>query len=218
MKRLLLVFLLVGYCVNAEDKRLNDPNAIPLDKWDITVKNPSDPNELVQAKWNSVVNVLKDNQLDAGAKAALIDRMISPLFDFQLMGKLAVGKTHWPKLNAEQRKEFTSLFVQRLKTSYRDKIMLYENQHAQFQQAVPDKEKFNVPMVLTSGDKKTTLLYKLFKVEKSWKIYDVEIEGVSILLTYKSQFDDILRRGTVEELLSQLKKPQGAAASEKAAS
>jgi len=221
MKRLLLVFLvflLVSYIVNAEDKRLNDPNNMPLDKWDVAVKDPGDPNELVQAKWNAVVNVLKDSQLDTNTKAAFVDRMISPVFDFELMGKLALGRAHWPKLNAEQRKEFTSLFVQRLKTSYREKIMLYENQQAEFQPAVPSKETFQVPMILTNGDKKTALLYKLRKADKSWKIYDVEIEGVSILLTYKSQFEDILRRGTVDDLLSQLKKPQDAAASEKTAS
>ncbi len=221
MKRFSLVFsvfFLFGSCVHAEDRGLNDLKTMPLDKWEVAVKDPGDPNELMQAKWNSVVNVLKDSQLDADAKAAFVDRIISPVFDFALMGKLALGRDNWPKLNAEQRKEFTSLFVQRLKMSYREKIMLYENQQAEFQPAVPDKQKFNVPMVLTNGDKKTTLLYKLSKADKSWKIYDVEIEGVSILLTYKSQFDDILRRGTVDDLLSQLKKPQDAAKSEKTAS
>jgi phospholipid transport system substrate-binding protein len=51
------------------------------------------------------------------------------------------------------------------------------------------------------------VLYKLRKVRKRWKIYDVEIQGVSILLTYRSQFDDILRNGSVEELLARLEKP-----------
>ena len=59
------------------------------------------------------------------------------------------------------------------------------------------------------------MLYKLHgideqsrsKANERWKIYDLEIEGVSILLTYRSQFDDILRRGTVEDLLSHLEKP-----------
>jgi phospholipid transport system substrate-binding protein len=50
-------------------------------------------------------------------------------------------------------------------------------------------------------------LYKLRKVQKAWKIYDVEIQGVSVLLTYRSQFDEILSHGTVKELLSRLEKP-----------
>jgi phospholipid transport system substrate-binding protein len=50
------------------------------------------------------------------------------------------------------------------------------------------------------------MLYKLRNVEKRWKIYDVEIQGVSILLTYRAQFNDILSKGTVNDLLSQLEK------------
>jgi phospholipid transport system substrate-binding protein len=204
---ILLVFFFTGFCVNADNKGPKDPNAIPLDKWDIAVKDPGNPDELLQAKWNSVVNVLKDKELDTDTRASAIDKLISPVFDFQLMGKLAVGKTHWPKFSEAQREKFLSLFVKLLKTSYRDKIMTYENQEAQFQPAVLNKDTVGITMTLISKDSKTTLLYKLRKADKSWKIYDVEIEGVSILLTYRSQFDDILSRGTVDELLVQLEKP-----------
>jgi phospholipid transport system substrate-binding protein len=62
-------------------------------------------------------------------------------------------------------------------------------------------------MKLINKDSEITILYKLRKADKFWKIYDVEIQGVSILLTYRSQFDDILRRGTVKDLLSRLEKP-----------
>jgi phospholipid transport system substrate-binding protein len=207
----LLVFFFAGFCVNADNKSPKDPNAMPLDKWDIAVKDPGNPSELVQTKWNSVVNVLKDKELDTDTRASIIDKIISPVFDFQLMGKLALGKTNWPKFNTAQREKFMSLFVQLLKTSYRDKIMLYENQQAAFQPAVQNKESVHIPMTLTFKEEKTTLLYKLRKADKSWKVYDVEIEGVSILLTYRSQFDDILSRGTVDELLLQLEKPAPAA-------
>ena len=77
------------------------------------------------------------------------------------------------------------------------------------------KNAIHIPMVLISDDKEIAMLYRLHKVDEAnksranvrWKIYDVEIEGVSILLTYRSQFDDILRRGTVKDLLSHLEKP-----------
>jgi phospholipid transport system substrate-binding protein len=193
--------------VNADDKTVKDPNAMSLDKWDVAVKDPGNPNELMEAKWNSVVNVLKDKELDSNAKAGIIDKMVLPVFDFELMGKLAVGRTNWPKLNTAQREKFLSLFVHRLRTSYREKIMLYEDQKATFEPAVQNKDNVQIPMTLTSKDKKNVLLYKLRKADKSWKVYDVEIEGVSILLTYKSQFEDILSRGTVDDLISQLEKP-----------
>jgi phospholipid transport system substrate-binding protein len=80
---------------------------------------------------------------------------------------------------------------------------------------VPKKNTIQIPMTLISEGKEILILYKLHRLDEQskrkalghWRIYDVEIEGVSILLTYRSQFDDILRRGTVEDLLSQLEKP-----------
>ena len=61
-------------------------------------------------------------------------------------------------------------------------------------------------MELISKDKKVTIIHKMRKVGKKWKIYDVDIQGVSILLTYRSQFDDILSRGSVKELFDLLEK------------
>jgi len=200
----ILVFILVLQTVNAEAK---DPNAISTAKWEVAVKDPSNPDELMQAKWNSGVNVLNDKSLNVNAKANMIDKILRPAFDFELMGKLAVGKTHWPKFSEAQRQKFLALFVEKLKTSYRDKIMMYENQTAEFAPSAVNKDTVQISMTLNSKDSKTTMLYKLRKADKSWKVYDVEIEGVSILLTYRSQFNDILSRGTVDNLIKQLEKP-----------
>ena len=61
-------------------------------------------------------------------------------------------------------------------------------------------------MEVLSGDKKISILYKLRQLEKRWLAYDVEIEGVSILMTYKAQFDDILKNGRVEDLFASWRK------------
>jgi phospholipid transport system substrate-binding protein len=131
------------------------------------------------------------------------------------MGQLALGRTHWPKLDATQREKFIRLFVARLKALYLEKTALYTNEKFALKPATPKKTTIQIPMVLTSEGKDITILYKLHKMDEQskgkanilWRIYDVEIEGVSILLTYRSQFDDILRRGSVQDLLSQLEKP-----------
>jgi phospholipid transport system substrate-binding protein len=124
------------------------------------------------------------------------------------MGKLALGRTHWPKLTNPQREKFTQLFAKRLKDSYREKISLYTDEKALLNPAIRKKKAIFIPMQLMSKDKKIDMLYKLRKVDERWKIYDVEIQGVSIILTYRSQFNDILRKGTVEDILSQLEKLQ----------
>ena len=205
---ILLVVLVVSQGVNADDRDPNDPNELLWAKWDAVVKNPNDPNELLRAKWDAVIKVLRTEDIDQKTKEKVIDKIISPIFDFTLMGKLALGRTHWPKLTNPQREKFTQLFAKRLKDSYREKISLYTDEKAFLNPAIRKKKAIFIPMQLMSKDKKIDMLYKLRKVDERWKIYDVEIQGVSIILTYRSQFNDILRKGTVEDILSQLEKLQ----------
>jgi len=180
-----------------EPNEANDPNY------------PADPNELVRLKWDAVISVLDNNELDQEAKDRQIDKIVSPIFDFGLMAKLSLGREHWPKFKGPQREKFTELFVKRLKKSYQEKIALYTDEQAFFKPAVEQKNKkiIQIPMELMCKEKEIAVLYKLRKVKDRWKIYDVEIEGVSILLTYRSQFDDILGSGTAEELLARLEEP-----------
>jgi phospholipid transport system substrate-binding protein len=230
MRWVILVLLVLGQGVDAREKRpkganeqppsavadrANDPNELWWSRWDASVKDPNDPMELLTAKWNAVLKVLQAKELEQKLKERIIDRIVSPMFDFPLMGQLALGRTHWPKLDAAQREKFIRLFVARLKALYLEKTALYTNEKFVVKPGVPKKNTIQIPMTLISEGKEILILYKLHRLDEQskrkalghWRIYDVEIEGVSILLTYRSQFDDILRRGTVEDLLSQLEKP-----------
>jgi len=191
----IIIILIASQGVNADSKEQNDPNY------------PNNPNELIRTKWDAVISVLQSKDLDQDARIKKINKIVSPIFDFPLMAKLALGREHWPKLTAEQQEKFTRLFVERLKISYREKVTLYTNEEVLFKPAVKKKSMVYVPMELKSKDKKIAVMHKLRKVDKHWKVYDVEIQGISILLTYRSQFDDILSKGTVEDLLSRLEEP-----------
>jgi phospholipid transport system substrate-binding protein len=195
-------------------KDTNDPNGLWWSKWDTVVNDPNDPNEMLESKWKAVVNVLQNKQMELNLKKKIIDKIISPIFDSELMAMLALGRTNWPKLTASQQKRFTELFAELLKNMYLEKTTLFNNEKVFFKPAVQQKETIQIPMVLISNDSQTAILYKLRKMDEAgrsrmsgyWKIYDVEIEGISILQSYRSQFDDILRRGSVKDLLSQLEK------------
>ncbi len=195
-------------------KDANDPNESWWRKWDVSVKDPNDPNELLAAKWGAVLKVLQVREMNLKTKQNIIDRIVSPLFDFPLMAQLALGRTHWPKLNAAQRERFIQLFVERLKAFYLEKTSQYTDEKFALSPGISKKGIIHIPMSLLSDDREIAILYKLHKLEAPgkdktlgrWRIYDVEVNGVSILLTYRSQFDDILRRGTVPDLLSQMEK------------
>ena len=215
----LLFLLIASQGIYAADKDPNDPNRPknpnglnePNDSNESDYLNepnePNDPNELLHIKWNAIISVLQNKDIDQKEKEKQINKIVTPYFDFPLMSKLSLGREHWPKLTLMQRERFTRLFTERLKTSYRNKISLYKDEELLIRPKVQKKKTIYIPTELISKDRKLDILYKIRKVDKRWKIYDVEIQGVSILLTYRSQFDDILRKGTVEDLLSRLEKP-----------
>jgi ABC-type transporter MlaC component len=130
--RVPVILLLVGGAVNAAQKEpndVNDPNY------------PADPNELVRLRWDAVISVLQNKELDQNAKDRQVDKIVSPIFDFPLMAKLVLGREHWPKFAGPQREKFTQLFIKRLKTSYQEKIALYTDEKAFFKPAVQQKNK-----------------------------------------------------------------------------
>jgi len=206
---IIIVVLIACQCVNAGSKDSNDPND-PNDPNGTNGTNdpnyPNDPNELLRVKWDAVINILQNKEINQDAREKKINKIVNSIFDFPLMAKLALGREHWPKMTPLQRAKFTHLFVEMLRTSYREKVSLYTDENVQFKPAVKNKSTVYIPMELKSKDKKVAILHKLRKAGNRWKVYDVEIQGISILLTYKSQFDDILSRGTVEDLLSRLEK------------
>jgi len=191
----IVITLIACQVVSADKKEPEDPNY------------PNDPNELIRIKWNAVISVLQNKDLDQETRVNKINKIVNPIFDFPLMAKLALGRKNWPRLTKAQQEQYTRLFVEILRTSYREKIALYTNEEVLFKPVKKDKGKIYIPMELKTKDKKIAILHKLHKDGKRWKVYDVEIQGVSIIMTYWSQFDDILSKGTVEDFLAKLAEP-----------
>ena len=212
MKRFVLVVLLLfSVSLFAADKKVVSadkpaPKKAQRTKWEAPIKDPNNPNEVMQVKWDAIAKVLLSKELDQKAREKAINAIIDPLFDFNLMGMLTLSKTNRSKLSTPQKKKFVKLFTARLKDSYRDKMSSYKDEKVEFKPAVKNKKSVRIPMTIVSEDKKYTILYKLRRVGKTWKIYEMEIEGVSVILTYRSQFNDILSHDSVEDFLSQLEK------------
>ncbi len=220
-----LILLVACHGVNADDEDPNDPNGLsraeadavvedPNDpnglsrvEADVVVEDPNDPNELMRVKWDAIISILQNKDIDQEAKKKQINKLVTPVFDFPLIAKLALGRTHWPKLTPPQCEKFTRLFTELVKESYLAKIELYKDETVLFKPGVQKKKSLYIPTELVHKERKVAILYKLRKVDERWKIYDMEIQGVSVVLSYRSQFDEILRRGTVEDLLSRLEKP-----------
>jgi len=163
----------------------------------------------LKSKLEAVLSVLQKEEVEHEAKKKEIIEIVSPIFDFSLMAKLTLGREFWPGLAKEKKERFTELFVKRLKASYFKKLTRYTNTRFTntrivYNAPIQVKKRIYIPTELISKDKKICMLYKLYKSKHNWKIYDIEIEGVSLVITYRSQFSQVLRKGTIDDLLKKL--------------
>ncbi|MCP4369652.1 MAG: ABC transporter substrate-binding protein [Deltaproteobacteria bacterium] len=167
-----------------------------------------DAEELLKGKLESVIIVLEKKDINQQVKKKEIVEIVTPMFNFSVMSMLTLDKKHRRVLKKDQKEKFIELFTKRLKDSYLDKMLLYSDEKIEYKESVQVGKKVHIPTILTSKDNKISMLYKLHKSKQEWKIYDIEIQGVSLIRSYRSQFDEILRNKTVDDLLAKLKKPE----------
>ena len=162
--------------------------------------------KLLKENHAAVFTVLQRKNLTQDAKNREIIEIITPLFDFSLMAKLTLGRKYWPDLTPEQKERFTQLFIDRLRKSYLQSLALYTDEKVLYHPPVEVKRKIHIPTDLVSHDRMVAILYKFHKTGFNWKIYDLEIQGVSIIRSYRSQFHEIMQSGTIDDLLVRLEK------------
>ena len=163
--------------------------------------------EFLKSNIDAVFTVLQNKDLSQPDRKSEVVEIVKPMFDFKLMAKLSLGRKHWPGLSREQRARFTELFVERLRRSYLNKLTSYTDEKIIYESPVAVKKKVHVPTLLISKDKKISMLYKLYQTNDTWKIYDLEIQSVSIIRSYRAQFNEILQKGTFDDLLQNMQKP-----------
>ncbi len=172
------------------------------------------PLDTVKANVDGVLDVLRDPKLkgEAGRKVKeqRIQAAADKLFDFVELSKRTLG-LNWNNFTPEQRKEFVRLFEGILKDAYVDKIMAYSNEQVNFTKEVPLSETtVEVDSVVITKGSQVPINYRVIKKENDWRVYDVVIEGVSLISNYRTQFREILGNNPPEKLLETLRKKAGA--------
>ncbi len=166
----------------------------------------SEAEEKLKTSVDKVIAVLADNELTMDQKKSKVIEITNTVFGYPLMAKLSLGKKHWSQFNSKQRSEFTSLFTELFQDFYVDKLDLFSDEKVHFQPPVlVNEKKVQIPTVLLSKGKKYSMQYKMAKIKKGWRIYDIEIEGVSLIHTYRSQYNHILENGEIEDLLTKMR-------------
>lgn len=175
------------------------------------------PSETLKEHINKVLEVLRDPVLKGEpgrkVKREKIRSISEEVFDFTEVSKRSLGQ-NWNKLNAGQQEEFIKLFKSILETVYADKITSYTDERIIIKEEITLSEKtVEVPTVIVAKTSEIPINYRLLQEKGRWKVYDVVIEGVSLVNNYRTQFREILAKKTPEALLDILRKKVGDARS-----
>jgi len=168
------------------------------------------PMEAVQTNVNKVLEVLRDPKLkEASAKEVQKEKLrliYERMFDDVELSKRTLAK-NWNSLNVAQRQEFVLLFRQVLEKAYIDKILAYTDEKVVFErETLVSGTQAEVQTKIVTSSKEVPISYRVLLKDGTWRVYDIVIENVSLVLNYRTQFNDILAKNTPEQLLEILRK------------
>ena len=169
--------------------------------------NVSDVEKILKPAIDEVISTLRQKDIDKEARNKRILEIVDPIFDFQIMAKYSLGAKHWSELNSAKKKEYADLFITRMQNSYLEKLDIYTDEEVKYDDAKEIKKRVHILTHFVSGSDVIDMLYKFYKSDAGWKVYDVEIEGVSIIQTYRTQFGDVMKTGSIDDLIAKLKVP-----------
>jgi phospholipid transport system substrate-binding protein len=116
-----------------------------------------------------------------------------------------LGRRHWKELNGDQRKEFTDLFIKQMQSTYLGKVEIAAEATVQYEEPFRVRSKIHMKTRAKTKGESIKILYKLYKSREKWRVYDVEIQDVSIVKSYGMQYSQVLQTGTFEDLIGTMK-------------
>ncbi|MBP5778619.1 MAG: ABC transporter substrate-binding protein [Campylobacter sp.] len=184
----ILKIILAIFCLNAF--------AFAIDKSEIK--------PVMSDKVANAVSILKDSAISKENKPKQIFALFDSLFDYKTMAKLSLSK-HYKNLSADQVAKFNEAYEAHLKQTFIDKLALYTNQDMKvIGTSEPNEKRVYLKTEIIGEDKNYPIDFKFFPNGSNWQIYDVDILGISLVQTYRSQFGDVDENISFDELLKRL--------------
>ena len=163
------------------------------------------PSSVVESAVNRVLNILQDQTRGTDAKRVALREIALDFFDFEALSRRTLGMS-WKKLDRDEQKEFVKLYSDLLEHTYTEKIEDYSHEKVVITgERALNESKAEVETEVISGTKAIPINYRMFLMNGLWRVYDVYVEGVSLVKNYRSQFNSILDKSTPREMLDQLR-------------
>lgn len=164
-------------------------------------------------------NIKNPDWVNPATRAPLrrsVEDEVYHIFDFGEFSSRTVGP-RWKSFSAQEKKRFSDAFANLLFTTYLNKITGYNGEQVQYQgeRVQENPPRVEVRTVITMKDgKKTPVFYRMMPKDGTWRVYDVVIENMSLVKNYLTQFHDILRTATPDQLIARVQEKAAQVAAE----
>jgi phospholipid transport system substrate-binding protein len=188
MKKIFLLFFLSAFFVQpafSSDKQVVD--------------------RLIRENVEKVLKIVRTEDLSKEAKKEQVMEVVNRIFNLPLMAKLTLGQAHWTELSEPQRAEFTDMFIKQMQSIYLNQLELAGDASVTYEEPVQDGKKMYLLTRAAAKDEAIKILYKLYISGDQWRIYDVEIQDVSVVKSYGLQYHQILKEGSYADLIQKMK-------------
>jgi phospholipid transport system substrate-binding protein len=170
------------------------------------------PTDQLKGAVERVLKTLDDPVLKGEARLperrVAVRKIANEIFDFSEIAKRSMAR-HWQPLSEAQRTEFVGLFADLLERSYISKIETYGGEKIQYTAERADGDLATVSTrIITKNGTEVPVDYRMIKRADRWLVYDVSIEGVSLVSNYRTQFNKIIQTSSYNELVSKLRNKQ----------
>jgi phospholipid transport system substrate-binding protein len=171
--------------------------------------------QALEPSITKILSILADPQYksssELGEQKKQLEKVILQMVDFKLFTALAMGKAAWTQFSPEQQNRLVDAFTTIMENKYLDNIRKYTNEKVEYlqEEISPNGNKARVKTVIVGGKSgQVPVTYSLYKNRKTghWLVYDLTVEGISMLSNWRTQFSEAMKNMSPEELLEKMEK------------
>ena len=160
--------------------------------------------DAVRSSVEAILDLLKQGDMDKAARRSAMEVIIDKRFDFRAMSQRTLA-TNWKKASDAEKQEFTDLFSQLIQSSYVGKLEAYTNETVEYVAEKVKGRKALVETLIKTASADIPLNYKMYSKDGNWLVYDVIIEGVSLISNYRSSYQTIVKNEGFDGLMAKMK-------------
>ncbi|MGB5717061.1 MAG: ABC transporter substrate-binding protein [Gammaproteobacteria bacterium] len=164
----------------------------------------SSPTDMVRISVDAVLVILDNEQLNYEDKRSQIGVIVQERFDFRAMSQRTLA-TNWSKTTDEEKEKFIDLFSQLIENSYVGKIDSYTNERVDYPGEKVSGRKAVVETLIITSSADIPVDYRLYQKGDQWLVYDVIIEGISLISNYRSTYQEIMKKEGFDGLLAKMR-------------